>query len=236
MTSVSARKDLYEMKFNPKKEKAAEFWDNFEEKIRMYENVPDAGKMPEKEKRDIFINAVIESVPGIEVFNCLNRQTTGQDVSYSGLKDYLLQVESTTRREAPKTAMFSRRGYRSESGRGRGEMREANRGDSASGDIRCYSCGRYCHLARNCPTPGQRVCYVCHKPGHEAKDCKAERVRESTETRCLKNGRKELTLQASTDRGAPRAPQLEVGLAPEAQATEVVVAEAEVAVPHTTGP
>ena len=41
------------------------------------------------------------------------------------------------------------------------------------------------------------------------KTAKAERERESTETRCLKNGRKELALQASTDRGAPRAPQLE---------------------------
>ena len=82
VTSVSARKDLYEMKFNPKREKAAEVWDKFEEKIRIYENVPDAGKISEKEKRDIFMNVVIETVPGIEVFNCLNRQTTGQDVPY----------------------------------------------------------------------------------------------------------------------------------------------------------
>ena len=52
ITSVSVRKDLYEMKFNPKREKAAEFWDKFEEKIRMYENVPDASRMPEKEKGD----------------------------------------------------------------------------------------------------------------------------------------------------------------------------------------
>ena len=81
------------MRYNPKREKAAEFWDKFDEKIRMYENVPDAGKMPEKEKRDIFIHAATDAVPGIEVFNCLNRQTAGSEVSYSGLKDYLLQVE-----------------------------------------------------------------------------------------------------------------------------------------------
>ena len=86
---------MYELKLNSKREKAFEFWDKFEEKIRMYENVPDAGifqkgrfwHLPEKEKRDIFMHAVIDAVPGIEVFNCLNRQSTGQDVSYSGLKD-----------------------------------------------------------------------------------------------------------------------------------------------------
>ena len=61
--------------------------------------------MQEKGKRDIFIYVVIDAVPDIEVFHCLDRQTTGQYVSYSGLKDYLLQVESTARsRETAKTA------------------------------------------------------------------------------------------------------------------------------------
>ena len=82
VTSVSARKDLYEIRYNLKREKTVEFWDKFEEKIRMYENVPDAGKMPEKEQRDIFMHAGIDAVPGIEVLNCLNRQTTGNDVPY----------------------------------------------------------------------------------------------------------------------------------------------------------
>ena len=81
-TSVSARKDLYEMRFNPEKEKAAEFWRNFEDKIRTYENVPDAGKMPEKEKRDIFLHAIINAVLGIEVFNCPNRQTRARRVLF----------------------------------------------------------------------------------------------------------------------------------------------------------
>ena len=121
MTSVSARKDLYETRFNLKRERAPEFWDKFEEKVRIYENVPDADKISEKEKRDIFMHAMREVVPGIEVFNCLNRQTIGQDVSYSGLKDYLLQVESTTKQQIPVTAMYSRRGYRTDSGRCRGD-------------------------------------------------------------------------------------------------------------------
>ena len=65
VSSVSARKDLYSLKFNFKKERAAEFWDKFEEKVKVYENVPEVGKMTEKEKRDIFIHAVVESVPGV---------------------------------------------------------------------------------------------------------------------------------------------------------------------------
>ena len=44
------------MRFNTKREKAAEFWNKFDEKIRTYENVPAAGKMPEKKKRDIFMH------------------------------------------------------------------------------------------------------------------------------------------------------------------------------------
>ena len=88
VTGVSARKDLYSLKFNPKKERAAEFWNKFVEKIKVYENVPEAGKMTEKAKRDIFMHAVVESVPGVEVFNCLSRQTAGKNVTYEGLKDY----------------------------------------------------------------------------------------------------------------------------------------------------
>ena len=82
----------------------------------MYEKVPDAGKMSDKEKRDIFMHAVIDAVRGIEVFNYSNRQTTGQDVSYSVLKDYLLQEESSTRREASKADKYVRRGCWGDSG------------------------------------------------------------------------------------------------------------------------
>ena len=91
-TSVSARIDLHVLKYSPKIEIAAEFWNKFEEKVKIYGNVPDAGNM--LEKRDIYMHAVNESVPGVEVFNCLSKQTTGRDVSYIGLKDYILQVES----------------------------------------------------------------------------------------------------------------------------------------------
>ena len=117
------------------------------------------------------MHAIINAVPGIEVFNCLNRQTTGQDVSNSGLKDYLLQMEYTTRKEAPTSAMLYGHGYRRESGRERGEGRSG----SVSRETRCYSCERHGHLARDYPTPRQRVCYICYKPGHEARDCQSRK-------------------------------------------------------------
>ena len=69
--------------------------------------------MTQKEKRDIFMHAVVESVPGVEVYNCLNRQTTGKDATYEGRKDYLLQVEAATTptssfKETVNTAMLTR--------------------------------------------------------------------------------------------------------------------------------
>ena len=93
VTSVSARKDLYSLKFNPKKERAAEFWDKFEEKVKVYENIPEAGKMTEKEKRDIFMHAIVESVSGVEVYNCLSRQATGKDATYEALKNIFYRLK-----------------------------------------------------------------------------------------------------------------------------------------------
>ena len=201
MTSVLARKNLYDLKFNPKKERAAEFWDKFEEKVKEYESVPDAGKMTEKEKRDIFMHAVVESVPGVEVFNCLSRQTTGKDVTYEGLKDYLLQVESsimpTAQREATKTAMLARGPFRAGSSRGRGQARGASRLNKT----RCYSCGLFGHMSPDCPSPGSTVCYTCKMPGHVAKNClRGKRSAEPQEWGPAKQAKQEE--QPETTRGA----------------------------------
>ena len=169
VTSVSARKDLYNLKFNPKKEREAEFWDKFEEKVKMYESVPEAGKITEKEKRDIFMPAVVESVQGIEVFNCLSRQTTGKDATYEGLKDYLLQIESATTapNETASTAMMAQGAFRAQNSRGRGQARGARRLNK----MRCYTCGLFGYMSADCPSPGETVCYTCLRPGHVAKDC-----------------------------------------------------------------
>ena len=70
-----------------------------------------------------------------------------------------------------KTAMFSKQRYHTDSGRGRGDSRGAGSGDSVSAGVRCYSCGRNGHMAKDCSTPGKRVCYLCRKSGHESKGC-----------------------------------------------------------------
>ena len=123
----------------------------------MYENVPEAGKIAEKEKRDIFMHAVVESVLGVEVFNCLSRQTTGKDVTYEGLKDYLLQVESATTptsfKEISNTAMLARGPFRAGSSRGR----DRARGASKLNKTRCFTSGLFGQLSPNCPSPGSTV-------------------------------------------------------------------------------
>ena len=50
------------------------------------------------------------------------------------------------------------------------DMRGAGRNQAGSSETKCY-CSGFGHMARSCPTPGQRVCYVCFKPGHEVRDC-----------------------------------------------------------------
>ncbi|AAW21258.1 gag protein [Simian immunodeficiency virus] len=55
--------------------------------------------------------------------------------------------------------------------RGRGGPRR-----NPPGQIRCYNCGKFGHIAKNCPAPPRQkvppgTCYKCGKPGHIAKQC-----------------------------------------------------------------
>ena len=155
----------------------------------------EAGKMTEKEKRDIFMHAVVESVQCIDVFHCLSRQTTGKDATYEGLKDYLLQVESATTapKEMASTAMMAQEAFRAQNSRGRGQARGAGRLNKT----RCYSCGLF---GPNCPSPNEPVCYTCQRPGHVAKDCfHSKRAAERQEWRSAKQAKvKERKLETAT--------------------------------------
>ncbi|AAR02376.1 gag protein [Simian immunodeficiency virus] len=39
------------------------------------------------------------------------------------------------------------------------------------GQPKCFNCGKFGHMAKNCKAPQRRKCYNCGQPGHLAKDC-----------------------------------------------------------------
>lgn len=54
LTSVTARKQLYTIQYDPKRETAKRFLDKFEEIVSNYENIPGTTPLANDEKRDAF--------------------------------------------------------------------------------------------------------------------------------------------------------------------------------------
>lgn len=166
-TSITARKELLTIKYVPSKENASNFYDRFQEKVRAFENIPDAGKLSEKEKHDYFIQAVAEAVPEITTADCLFKETTSNEMSCEKLKNYLLQVEATKPNKefappAAKAFVKTRQGI---------------------GRQICRGCGMEGHIQAQCPHPGMRQCYYCLKLGsHLAHECRKRKADEQLST------------------------------------------------------
>ncbi|OXU20249.1 hypothetical protein TSAR_002100, partial [Trichomalopsis sarcophagae] len=172
-TRITARNDLNLLKYQPGKESASDFYDKFQEKVRIFENLPDSEKISEKEKIDYFIQAVSEAVPGIVTVDSIYLETTIKEMPCDQLMNHLLKVEAVKIGKEPKapTRIFY-----------------AESKQSGQGRRICHGCGMEGYFQSACPHLGRKQCYNCLKIGsHLAKDC---RKRKSD------NGAGDLVVQA----------------------------------------
>ena len=166
VTSVSVRKQLYAITYNPTRETAMQFWDRFEEIIRNYENMPNTNPLSDDEKRDAFYSAVVEQVPLIQTADLLNISQTGKGLSYEMIKMYITKAEAD-RVSATKANHPTRR---------------VNDGASvsfvntkASSTDLCYECNDLGHWRKDCRLlgKGKKKCYNCNQfTNHLAAECR----------------------------------------------------------------
>lgn len=90
LTSHSLRRQLCNMKYIIGKTKAGEFIDKFEELVRNFENSSGGGTLSDDEKRDMFYNAVMVSVPNVQTVEFLTNTAHQKSVPYEQLKNIIL--------------------------------------------------------------------------------------------------------------------------------------------------
>ena len=161
LTSVDLRKRLYNIQYNPNKEKAAEFWDRFDEIIRNYNNIPNAPALSEQEIRDTFYQAIEKNIPQVHHLEFVNVNLTGKSLSFEDLKRFIIQHEA------------SRRG--GQGGSGTLQSVQALAARPSGSQQRCFHCDDLGHIGRNCPRKDLegRLCYSCKEftTDHVAANC-----------------------------------------------------------------
>ncbi|XP_043287546.1 uncharacterized protein [Venturia canescens] len=160
LTSMTIRKRLYNIEYIPTKEKAAEFWDRFEELVRNYDSLPNVNPLSHDEKRDAFFNAITTAIPQVQSIDFVTTNSTGKGLTYDQLKAFIIQHEANkTQTDDTKPAALSIRKHDSKN--------------------RCYGCGGQGHHADECPHEGKPQCYECGKIGHIARECTIRKNKQS---------------------------------------------------------
>ena len=156
VTSMTLRRKLYSMQYNPSKEKASVFIDRFEDVIRAYNNLSEVENLPETKKNDALYSAVVNAVPQILNIEFMSKSTAGKQLTYDNLKLYIMQVESIKVQAATVTT----------------ETKTAHL--SSMDTVRCYKCDGFGHMSKNCPRLGTRkkMCFECKEfTTHIAANC-----------------------------------------------------------------
>ena len=92
-TSFIIRKQLNNLRYNPRINTAAGFIDRFDNLIRSYESMDDRHDLSEEEKNDAFYNAVKAGLPSLIEQNFNYKMLSNKNMSREQIKNYMLQRE-----------------------------------------------------------------------------------------------------------------------------------------------
>ena len=95
LTSMTIKKRLYNMEYVPSKERAAEFWDRFEEVVWSYENLPNVSPLSDDDKKDAFFNTITSAIPQVQAIDFQTTYLTGKGLTYDQLKSFIIQHEAS---------------------------------------------------------------------------------------------------------------------------------------------
>uniref|UniRef100_A0ABD2XFI2 CCHC-type domain-containing protein n=1 Tax=Trichogramma kaykai TaxID=54128 RepID=A0ABD2XFI2_9HYME len=133
ITPSVLRKRLYNIRYNPSKEKASAFWDRFDNLVMTFNRSPGVHELSEDEVRDALFDAIVHAIPQVRDTQCLHKFWTGKLLSISQLKEYITQQESAKleklegqKLEVPSAAIV--------------------KVQSRPGEKACFTCGNKGHL------------------------------------------------------------------------------------------
>uniref|UniRef100_A0ABD2XQH6 Endonuclease n=1 Tax=Trichogramma kaykai TaxID=54128 RepID=A0ABD2XQH6_9HYME len=157
ITPSVLRKRLYRIRYDPKKEKASAFWDRFDKLVMTFNSSPGVQKLSEDEVRNALFDAIVHALPQVTDTQVLHKFSTGNKLSISQLKDYIVQQESAKleREEVLKLD---------------GVAAKTVKVQKTSGDP-CATCGNKGHRTEDCTRTGP-MCYRCRRyERHVSKNC-----------------------------------------------------------------